>query len=227
MNNSKSGLKESLERNLPIILVSIGIILLIIVMFIWYIGGTQEEFSVKPDLTSMGKMIGGGFPVGAFAGRSDVMSVLDPTQPGKLKFPHSGTFSANPITMTAGRVAMELFDEKAVRDLNKLTQTAMDQIFEAIKIADVPVSITGSGSMLRIHLKSKAPQNYREAWQNPDEAALLVKLLDYLFFEEKIMMVNTGSCMLSTALSQKEIDRLSDGMLNAFKHIRSELLNLN
>ena len=46
MNNSKSGLKESLERNLPIFLVSIGIILLIVVMFIWYVGGTQEEFII-------------------------------------------------------------------------------------------------------------------------------------------------------------------------------------
>jgi glutamate-1-semialdehyde 2,1-aminomutase len=63
--------------------------------------GAQERYRVRPDLTALGKIIGGGFPVGALAGRADVMDVLNPLrQP--LLFPHSGTFSANPVTMTAG-----------------------------------------------------------------------------------------------------------------------------
>lgn len=190
-------------------------------------GGAQENFTVKPDLTAMGKIIGGGFPVGAFGGRADVMSVLDPTAPGKLRFPHSGTFSANPITMLAGYIAMQMYDQQAVKDLNAMTQVAKDQINEAIKIADVPASITGSASMFRLHLKPVGPTTYREAHQTPDEVALIVKLLDYLFNEEKIMMINTCACMFSTAITQKEVDRLSDGMLNAFKHLKPQILNLH
>ena len=64
-------------------------------------GGAQEWFDIHPDLTSLGKMIGGGFPVGAIAGRSDVMEVMNPLIE-KIVFPLSGTFSANPVTMTAG-----------------------------------------------------------------------------------------------------------------------------
>ena len=189
-------------------------------------GGAQEKYPVLPDLTALGKIIGGGFPVGALTGRSDVMKVLDPSE-SKLLFPHSGTFSANPITMTAGRVAMELFDKKAVLKLNALTQKAIVQIEEAIKIADVPVSITGSGSMFRIHLKVSPPSTYREAYQTKETTALITELLDYLFFEEKIMMVNTCSCMFSTALTQKEVDKLADAMLNGFRVIKSKLENLN
>ena len=103
-------------------------------------GGAQEKYSVSPDITALGKIIGGGFPVGAIAGRADVMKVLDPRE-SNLKFPHSGTFSANPITMTAGFVAMELFDKDAVLKLNALTNNAVKQIEEVIRIADVPVSI--------------------------------------------------------------------------------------
>ncbi len=184
--------------------------------------GTQENYPVKPDLTALGKMIGGGFPVGALAGRADIMKVLDPSE-SKLLFPHSGTFSANPITMTAGRVAMELFDEQAVLDLNALTQRAISQIREAIKIADVPVSITGAGSMFRIHLTETPPTTYREAFQTKETSLLIKKLLDYLFIDEKIMMVNTCTCMFSTAITQKEVDILTRAMLNGFKFIKPEL----
>mgnify|MGYP000610347843 CR=1 FL=1 len=187
--------------------------------------GTQNNYSVKPDLTAMGKMIGGGFPVGALAGRGDIMKVLDPSE-SKLLFPHSGTFSANPITMTAGRVAMELFDEDAVLKLNALTQKAISQIKEAIKIADVPVSITGAGSMFRIHLTATPPTTYREAFQTKEKTLLIKKLLDYLFINERIMMVNTCTCMFSTALKQKEVDILSAAILNGFKLIKSELENI-
>ncbi len=175
----------------------------------------------------MGKIIGGGFPVGAFGGRADVMTVLDSTAPGKLRFPHSGTFSANPITMIAGHVAMNLFDHKAVNDLNAITQIAKNQIQEAIRIADVPVSVTGSASMFRVHLKPVGPATYREAHQTPEENALIVKILDYLFINENIMMINTCACMFSTVITQKEVDRLSEGMFNALKHLKPEIMNLN
>lgn len=189
-------------------------------------GGAQQDYKVKPDLTAMGKIIGGGFPVGALAGKNEIMKVLDPRE-AKLLLPHSGTFSANPITMTAGRVAMELFDEAAVLKLNAFTQKAIAQIKEAIQLADVPVSITGAGSMFRIHLKETPPTTYREAYQTKEETALINDLLDHMFYQEHIMMINTCACMFSTVLGQKEIDRLSQGLLNGFKKIKPELVNLH
>ena len=184
--------------------------------------GAQDNYSVKPDLTALGKIIGGGFPVGAFTGRSDIMKILDP-HAKNLLFPHSGTFSANPVTMTAGRIAMEYFDKQAVEDINALTQKAFDQISEAIREADVPMSITGAGSMFRLHLRSEPPTTYREAYQPKEAEALITKMLDYLFYEENLMMINTLACMFSTVMTQKEVDILSEAMLRMFKQFKPDI----
>ena len=189
-------------------------------------GGAQEDYPVKPDLTSMGKIIGGGFPVGAIAGREEVMRVFDPHEP-KLLFPHSGTFSANPITMTAGFIAMQLFDREAVTEINKLTQTAISQIQDIIKLVNIPVSITGAGSMFRIHLSKTPPQTYREAYQSSEAKKLVNELLDYMYYKEHVLMINTLSCMLSTVTGTKEIDRLTEGLERAFRKLKPKLEKLN
>ena len=185
-------------------------------------GGAQEKYSVLPDLTAMGKIIGGGFPVGAVAGRTDVMKVFDPHEKNLL-LPHSGTFSANPITMTAGYTAMKYFDKKAVAKLNALTDKAISQIREVIKLTDVPVSITGAGSMFRMHLRQTPPATYREAYQSKEVNAVINQLLDYMYNKENILMINTFSCMLSTVMTQKEIDMLTEGLHRAFKALKPKI----
>lgn len=189
-------------------------------------GGAQARYTHKPDLTALGKMIGGGFPIGAFGGRADVMQVLDPNEK-PLLLPHSGTFSANPISLTAGYTAMKDFDQDAVHKLNDLTSKAISQINEAAILADVPITISGSGSMFRLHPRTRIPASYRKAYQADEEKVVMTKILDHLFYKENIIMVNTGTCMFSTAITQKEVDQLSDGMLNAFRSVREELINVH
>lgn len=184
--------------------------------------GAQAHFNVKPDLTALGKIIGGGFPIGAVAGNKDIMDVLNPRIPDQ-KHPHSGTFSANPISMTAGKVAMELFDRQAIADLNELTHIARKQIREVIKIADVPVSMTGMGSMMRLHLQDNAPTTYREINRSREALKLISSILDYMFIKENIIMINTLSTMFATTLIQSDVDRLSDGLLRAFTHFKSRI----
>ena len=184
-------------------------------------GGAQEWYEgVKPDLTAMGKMIGGGFPVGALAGRADVMDVMDPLA-DKVLFPHSGTFSANPVTMTAGLVSMELFDQDAVLKINKLADYARNSINEAINLADVPACVTGAGSMFRIHMKAEAPISYRDGYVTPREAALTKTLLDHLF-DDGIMMINTCSGVLSTVMAEAEIDRLAEAVHGGLKKMKNQ-----
>lgn len=183
--------------------------------------GVQSIYNVKPDLTSLGKMIGGGFPIGAFAGRSDVMSVLDPRR-CNLRFPLSGTFSANPVSMTAGKIAMEMFDREAVSKINRLAQVAIKQILEAAKIADIPLCIAGEGSMFRLHFMETPPRSYRESFADEKMKKVITMFLDHLY-EKGVILVNSCSCMLSTVMTQTEIDMLADAMLSAFKHIRPNL----
>ena len=187
--------------------------------------GAQEDYLVKPDITAMGKIIGGGFPVGAIAGNSEIMKVLDPRE-SNLRFPLSGTFSANPVSMTAGRVAMEMFDREAFEKLNAITEQTIAQIEEAIKIADVPVSITGSGSMFKIHLKASPPVTYREAYERKELNAVANQLISHLY-NENIILTNSCSCMFSTAIGQKEVDLLAEAMLSGFRLIKPELEKLH
>ncbi len=184
--------------------------------------GAQELYPIKPDMTALGKIIGGGFPVGAIAGTAEVMAVFDPSR-RIIKQPHSGTFSANPITMTAGKVAMELFDRQAVDDINNMAEIAKKQLREAIQKADVPVVITGSGSMFRFHFRHQAPRNHRETFQNREEIKLIRDILDYLFYDEDLIMINTFACMFATTITQVEVDRLTEGVYNAFIKYKKEI----
>ncbi|MFM7259221.1 MAG: aspartate aminotransferase family protein [bacterium] len=180
-------------------------------------GGAQEGYGVEGDLTAMGKMIGGGFPVGALAGRNDVMEVLNPAAP-KLLFPLSGTFSANPVTMTAGRIAMEHFDRKAVARLNALGDRARHGITEAIQRTKACASVTGGGSMFRVHMKAQVPANYREAYTTADENKRLKAMLEHLF-AEGFLMVGTCTGMLSTPMTESDIDALVAAIESGFKKI--------
>ncbi len=180
-------------------------------------GGLQQRYEIQPDLTAMGKMIGGGFPVGAVAGRAEVMDVLNP-RAAKLLFPHSGTFSANPISLTAGFVAMQKFDEAAVSRLNRLTARAMDGITAAIRDTGARACVTGTGSMFRVHMKPQPPRNYREAFATPEEKARLAVLLEHLF-QAGFLMINTCSATLSTPMTEVEIDALVAAMATGLERI--------
>ncbi len=182
-------------------------------------GGLQQRYGIHPDLTAMGKMIGGGFPVGAVAGRAEVMDVLNP-RAAKLLFPHSGTFSANPISLTAGLVAMRKFDEAAVTRLNRLTARAMDGIAAAIRDTGARACVTGTGSMFRVHMKPEVPRDYRAAFTTPQEKARLAVLLEHLF-QAGFLMINTCSATLSTPMTEGEIDALVAAMATGFERVAS------
>lgn len=181
-------------------------------------GGAQELFEDRPDLTAMGKIIGGGFPVGALAGSAEVMDVFNPVA-SKVLFPHSGTFSANPITMTAGLTAMRLYDQAAVEHVNALGERARRQIAEAIREADIPACVTGNGSLFRIHMKPQPPRNYRECYNTPRQETTLKMILDYAF-NNGINLIGTGSGTISTPMTPAEIDRLTEVLYAAFQKTR-------
>lgn len=182
-------------------------------------GGLQGHYDLEPDLTAMGKMIGGGFPVGAVAGRGDVMDLMDPSGDRYL-FPHSGTFSANPVSMVAGHAAMRDFDDAAVTRLNALTERARKGIEQAARDTGARACVTGFGSILRVHMKERAPRNFREAFLTPEEGARLKTMLDHLF-ESGFVMINTCTAMMSTPMTEVEIDALVEGCEGGFRRIAS------
>jgi len=180
-------------------------------------GGLQSRFGITPDLTALGKMIGGGFPIGAVAGRGAVMDVLNP-KAKKVLFPHSGTFSANPISMTAGLVAMEKFDDLAVERLNALAHRAMEGINIAIHDSGIDACVTGDGSMFRVHMKAHPPHNFREAYMTPEESARIKFMLDHMF-DAGFVMINTCTATMSTPMTETEIDLFVAAIRDGFEKI--------
>jgi glutamate-1-semialdehyde 2,1-aminomutase len=180
-------------------------------------GGAQEWFDCEPDLTAMGKIIGGGFPVGALAGRSQYMNVLDPSR-DELPLPHSGTFSANPITMTAGLAAMELFDQKAVESLNELGEQTRLGIRDAIAKSGISACVTGAGSMFRVHLLDQPPIEYRSNYQDQAAVSRIKSIVDFMY-ANGFMMINTCSGALSTAMNGGHVEEFVGTLEKAFQQI--------
>ncbi|MBU2668077.1 aminotransferase class III-fold pyridoxal phosphate-dependent enzyme [Actinoplanes bogorensis] len=121
-------------------------------------GGLHRRYDLRPDLVTTGKVIGGGFPVGAVGGRADVLAVFDPLRDSPVGW--GGTFSANPVSMVAGRTALEAFDDAAVDRLNRLG----DDLRTALTAAGLDVS--GLGSLLRLRTVPDLPRLWWAAYEN-------------------------------------------------------------
>ena len=183
-------------------------------------GGAQEWYKIQADITAMGKIIGGGFPVGAIAGKNEIMDVMNPLA-SNLRFPHSGTFSANPVTMTAGLAAMKLFDRSAVDRVNELSARLRSGIEAVIRSSGARACVTGGGSMLRLHMKPGLPNNYREAFSTPEEKWRLTYMLDHLS-DSGFITINTCAFTMSTAMSESEIDSLVDAVEIGFRRLAAD-----
>jgi len=174
--------------------------------------GAAGHYGLVPDLMSLGKIIGGGLPIGAVGGRRDIMAVFDNTR-GDPPTPHAGTFSANPLSMKAGAAAMRALTPDAITRLNALGERLRDGVRDAARHSGVPFSVTGLGSAFRIHPKATAPANYREGYPTAAERSRL-NVLWRDMLNDGFMFAHHGLGTLSTPMSEKEVDEF----VAAFKH---------
>jgi glutamate-1-semialdehyde 2,1-aminomutase len=152
-------------------------------------GGMQEVYGISPDLTTFAKIIGGGFPVGAFGGRRDVMTLFDARNPNPVY--QSGTFNGNTITTVAGIAAMRLFPRDEVARLNALGDQLRTGIADQLDTHGLPGTVTGYGSMIGVHLVDGDVRNYRDgavANQTYKRAVHLALLLEGIFAAPRLMM---------------------------------------
>lgn len=111
-------------------------------------GGAQELYDVKPDLTCLGKIIGGGLPVGAYGGRRDIMSRVSPEGPVY----QAGTLSGNPLAMAAGLSTLEILKEpETYQTLETCSQQLQEGLVQAARKANVPLTVNRVGSMLGLY----------------------------------------------------------------------------
>src|SRR5207249_1514911 len=122
-------------------------------------GGAQQMYGVTPDLTTLGKIIGGGLPVAAFGGRADVMQLLDPRN--KPNIPQGGTYNGNALGMAAGLAGMKELRPDVYDDLNRKGARVCEQLAEVFASHHVPVQVNGAGSMLALHFTDTPVVDYR------------------------------------------------------------------
>jgi len=121
--------------------------------------GAAHVFGLQPDIASFGKIIGGGFPVGAVGGSRGVMSVFDHT--GNLKVHHGGTFNANPVTMTAGLETMKQMTPEAFDRLNSLGEYIRERLTRMFHDRGTTAQVFGRGSLFIAHLDDRELVDYR------------------------------------------------------------------
>ena len=178
-------------------------------------GGAQARFGVTPDLTTMGKVIGGGLPVGAYGGKAEIMSMVAPAGP----MYQAGTLSGNPLAMTAGIKTLELLrQEGTYTKLESITKKLIEGILEAAKGAGIPITGSSISAMFGFYLCEGPVRNFEEAKATNSE---LFGKLHRAMLERGVYLAPSAFEAGFTSLAHSEDD--IDATLKAFQESFSEI----
>ncbi len=164
--------------------------------------GVQGIQAITPDLTTLGKWIGGGMSFGAFGGRDDVMALFDPRRPDAIA--HAGTFNNNVLTMAAGTVALEeIYTSERAAEFTAWGDSIRQRLSDIAAALDVPVSISGIGSLMNVHPARTPPQNYANSAAADDRLRelLFLDLLDAGYY-----VARRGFIALSLAVTEEDLN---------------------
>jgi len=164
-------------------------------------GGAQAVYGVVPDLTVMGKIIGGGYPVAAFGGRAEIMALLDP-EGGRPQIPQSGTFNGNPVGMVAGHATLHELTPTTYQRLNAMGDDLRARLNDLFARKGVAAQVTGMGSLLNMHFVAGAVTDFRT--MRAGDAARLRQVF-FGLLNEGIFLAPRGMACLSTAMGDEEI----------------------
>ena len=196
------GLREATER--------LGILLIFdeVISFRVAPGGAQERFGVRPDLTTLGKIIGGGLAVGAFGGRADVMNYYDP-RGGAPRINHGGTFNANPLTMAGGVATLEQLTPAVYAKLDALGDRLRNGVRRLIRKRGYAGQISGLGSLFWLHHTKRRLSDYRSA--RPDDPQASVRTFMGLV-NEGVLLTQRGLGACSAAMTEADVDRFVEAL---------------
>ncbi len=181
-------------------------------------GGLQEVHNIKPDLTTLGKYVGGGMSFGAFGGRTDLMEWFDPRN--KDGFQHAGTFNNNVLTMNAGTVGLtEVYTPAAAKKLNDWGDGLRERLNAVVRRKGLAMQFTGIGSMIGVHMRGGTIANAADAAKGH---AGLLELFYFDLTARGIWFAKRGMMALSIALDDADGDKLV-GAVEEFAETRAPL----
>jgi glutamate-1-semialdehyde 2,1-aminomutase len=171
-------------------------------------GGVQGLLGIAPDITTLGKYIGGGLPSGAFGGRADVMAQFD--QGGTNPIKHAGTFNNNVCSMMAGYVALtKVFTPERAEKFQRECEAHRQLINAGLSARKVAMRLTGVGSLWSVHFSHRPIQT-------PKDIPLASKKLGQLFHMEMllrgILVAARGDVFVSLAVTDAQIVKLRDAI---------------
>ncbi len=201
---------EGFLRHLRALTERYGIVLIFdeVISFRVAPGGAQERFGVRPDLTTLGKIIGGGLPVGAFGGRADIMAVFDP-RGGRPSVSQGGTFNANPVTMAAGVATMAELTPQAYRRLDDLGERVRSKVTALLKRPGHAGQVSGVGSLFCLHWTDTPLKDYRSSRPKDPRAPLRVFMG---LLGEGVLLSQRGLGCCSLAMSDEDADRFVEAL---------------
>jgi glutamate-1-semialdehyde 2,1-aminomutase len=165
--------------------------------------GASARYGLEPDLLTAGKIIGGGFPIGAIGGRAEVMSVFG-DGPGGGLVAQGGTFSANPVSMRAGFIAMDAATPECLHGLEAKGDKLRSELTSIATAFGAPFSVTGAASLFRIHARRQTPTTYIETVPNLVEKERLQALTRFFRAEGILLPFGAAAC-LSTAMNDQDL----------------------
>jgi glutamate-1-semialdehyde 2,1-aminomutase len=166
--------------------------------------GALGDSGVDSDLTTFGKIIGGGFPVGAVGGKSKVMEVFDHTLGPKIH--HAGTFNANPITMCAGFAQMSKMTPEAYERLGRLGDSIRTALASMLARRGITGRILGAGSLFAVHLTGKELVDYRSIVETSRGKAFLLDLCHEMLGRGIFIAKDRLFGCLSTPMEEEDLD---------------------
>jgi len=178
-------------------------------------GGAQERFGITPDLTTLGKIIGGGLAVGAFGGRRDVMAAYDPRR-GAARISHGGTFNANPVTMAAGIATLNALTPEAYARLDALGERLRGGVSRLLVNMRRKGQVTGIGSLFWLHWVSTPLTDWRS--QLPKDKDLPLRVFMGLL-SEGILMTPRGLGACSLAMTDEDVDRFVNALARVLARV--------
>ncbi len=168
--------------------------------------GASHRYGLEPDLITMGKIIGGGFPIGAVGGRAEVMSLF--ASDDKIAgLPQGGTFAANPVSMMAGKVAMESLTRATFERLEDLGDRVRGGLASRIAHHGAAFFVTGAASLFRIHASSTASGTVRQTHTISDDEKTQSRLHRH-FAANGIILPRGAAASLSTPMSEADADQI-------------------
>jgi glutamate-1-semialdehyde 2,1-aminomutase len=197
-----------------------GIILLfdeVITGFRVAYGGAQELYNLKADLTCLGKIIGGGLPVGAYGGKRAIMEKVAPL--GGVY--QAGTLSGNPLAMTAGIVTLELLKSKKVyKDLERTTSYLTEEISKSAEENGIPLSINQATGMFTLFFTEGPVRDYRTAKTSDTKrfAQFFIEMMEQGIY---LPPSQFEAWFLSLAHTQKDLDKTIEACGVALKKIKT------